>query len=163
MSTGASFRVDWLARQMYSRKHPIGRDQIFAAFTEVLAGLTGIDPDAPALTSSHEHPDAQYLGYSAPHLRYRIGAGEAGLVCSIDPILASMGVSGEHHAWSSEGLPAGALVQGRALSSGRQPSYAELTLDRVPEAEAAELRRRFVAAFGRILDADALARELDRR
>jgi hypothetical protein len=140
-------RVSWPARQMYSEKHPIGRTQIFAAFAAVLSAMMGVEVSEPEKIAEVELPGAEYLGYSAAQLSYRITAGEATLICNIDPILASMGVSGENHTWSSSGLPNAVSIRGSALSSGRQASWATLVLEGLEEARSAELGRIFADTF----------------
>jgi hypothetical protein len=155
-------RVAWLARQMFSRAHPIGRDQIFAAFTRVLEALAGV-PATRVLVSEVEVAGAEFLGYSAAHLTYRIAAGPLALTCVIDPILASMGVSGEDHTWRGEGLASGFVLRGSAHSSARSPSWAQLELGGVSEARFVELRDAFVAAFPVILSEDELVAELGPR
>ncbi len=153
-------KVEWLARQMYSRERPIGRDQIFAAFTAVLAELVGATVDEPAKIAEREVSGAEFLGYWATHQTWRIAAGGAALICTIDPILASMGVSGEDHTWRSEGLPDGVEITGTARSSGREPSWARIVIRGLPEPQARGLVATFRAAFGPILSAAELDAEL---
>jgi hypothetical protein len=132
---------------MYSATDPIGRDQIFAAFAQVLAGLVEGEVLAAELVAEQELPGLDYLGYWAARQQFRIRAGEAAVICDIEPICASMGVSGEHHSWHATGLGAREIVRGSALSSGRQPSFAELVLDGFDDDKAAELARRFLESF----------------
>ncbi len=157
-------RIDWPARQMYSRTRPIGRDSIFAGFAAVLAALTDRPPLRPSMIDSREVSGAEFLGYSAAHETWRIATGEASsgpaLVCVVDPILASMGVSGEDHTWTSENLRDGVRVQGAACSSARQPSWAQLRVEGVSEATFAMLRERFEAAFPAVMTDDELLAEL---
>jgi hypothetical protein len=153
-------KVSWPARQMYSRSNPIGRAQIFAAFAGVLSEIADAEASEPEMIAEVELPGSEYLGYSAAQLTYRITAGEAVLICNIDPILASMGVSGENHAWRSEGLPQAVSVGGSALSSGRQASWATLLLDGLDRARAAELGRIFTGAFPPIMTAEQVEAEL---
>jgi hypothetical protein len=134
---------------MYSREAPIGRDQIFAAFAALLHAVTGALVSAPEKTESVEAPEAEFLGYWAAHETFRLTAGDAVLVCRIDPILASMGVSGEHHTWHSEGLSL--EIRGSALSSGRQPSSVEVTIEGATDERAAELLAAFAAEFPPIM------------
>lgn len=160
-------RIDWLARQMYSRSRPIGRDQIFAGFAAVLTELTGEPSRRPIVTDSREVSGAEFLGYSAAHETWRVATSEQAsapaLVCVIDPILASMGVSGEDHTWTSENLPDGVVITGAACSSGRQSSWVQLRVTGVSEASFASLRERFVAAFPAIMSDDELNAELGPR
>lgn len=135
---------------MYSASHPIGRDQIFAAFAQVLAELTGAEAGAQIvqLVAEEELPGLDYLGYWAARQQFRVSSGGVtALICDIDPICASMGVSGEQHAWRAIGLAPGQGLRGSALSSGRQPSFAELVVDGFDDTKTAELTRRFVEAF----------------
>lgn len=148
---------------MYSQQRPIGRTQIFTGFAAVLATLTGCEPSEPVQTGSEEVPGVDYLGYWAAHLTYRISAGEAALICRIDPILASMGVSGEDHSWSVEGLPGGVGVRGSAKSSARDHSYAELVIEGLPEAQCEALIASFAAAFPSIMTDRELVTELGER
>ena len=90
---------------MYSRTRPFGRDQIFAGFEAVLVELAGCPAGPAQLVTSVENAGAEFLGYSAPQETFRIVAGSLALTCTIDPILASMGVSGEDHVWIGSGLP----------------------------------------------------------
>lgn len=157
-------RIEWLARQMYSREVPIGREQIEAAFAAALAELVGAAVDEPRKIAEREVEGSDHLGYWAAHQTWRhpvVGAGKVALVCEIEPILASMGVSGEEHYWRAEGLPEGTELRGAALSSGRQNGYAELELLGVDEARAAVIMERFAAAFPEIRTAEALASEDD--
>lgn len=156
-------RIDWPARQMYGRARPIGRDQIFAAFERVLVELAGVPAEPAQLVSAVENEGAEFIGYSAPHLTYRIVAGSLALTCTIDPILASMGVSGEDHTWTCEGLPAGVVLRGSAHSSGRSPSHAELRVAGVSDERFAVLRERFMAAFPAVMSEDELVAELGPR
>jgi hypothetical protein len=143
--------IHWPARQMYSREAPIGRDQIFAAFAGLLHAATGVEVSPPEKIASVDVPGVdEYLGYWAAQETYRLTAGDAALVCTIDPILASMGVSGEHHVWSSEGLAL--TVRGVALSSGRQPSSVEVVLEGATDERAAELLTAFASAFPAIMN-----------
>jgi len=155
--------LGWPARQMYSRSHPIGRTHIFAGFAGVLAALAGAEVDPAAKIEECDVPGMEYLGYSATRQTWRLTAGGASLDCTIDPICASMGVSGENHSWVSKGLPDGVVVQGRALSSGRQPGSAHLTIEGVDAERAAVLSERFKSAFGRILSDEELEQELGER
>lgn len=148
---------------MYSREAPIGREQIEAAFAAVLGELVGTGVGEPQKIAERDVPGLEHLGYWAAHQTWRHAAGDAALVCEIDPILASMGVSGENHRWRGEGLPEGVVVRGAALSAARQPSYAELTLTGVDEARAQALLDRFAAAFPEIRSAEALEAELGSR
>lgn len=163
MTRAHTHRVEWLARQMYSREAPIGREQIEAAFAAALGELVGAAVDEPTKIAERDVEDCEHLGYWAAHQTWRMAVidGDAALVCEIDPILASMGVSGEHHVWRGQGLPAGVVMRGSALSSGRQPGYAELEIEGVDEARAQAIVARFAAAFPKIRSAQALANELD--
>jgi hypothetical protein len=134
---------------MYSREAPIGREQIFAAFSALLHAATGIEVSPREQVASEEVPGAEYLGYWAAQETYRIAAGEAVLICTIDPILASMGVSGERHAWHSEGT--GLKITGSALSSGRQPSSVEVVIEDATDERAAELLAAFASTFPPIM------------
>lgn len=157
-------RIEWLARQMYSREVPIGREQIEAAFAAALSELTGAAVDEPRKIAEREVEGSDHLGYWAAHQTWRhpaLGASRAALVCEIEPILASMGVSGEEHYWRAEGLPEGVELRGSALSSGRQNGYAELELIGVAEARAQAILGRFAAAFPEIRTAEQLASEED--
>jgi hypothetical protein len=136
---------------MYSREAPIGRDQIFAAFAALLHAVTGALASPPEKTESVEVPGAEYLGYWAAHETFRLTAGEAVLVCTINPILASMGVSGENHTWRSENLAL--VIRGSALSSARQPSSVEVTIEGTTDERAAELLAAFAAEFPPIMQA----------
>jgi hypothetical protein len=154
-------RVEWLARQMYSRQAPIGREQIEAAFAAALAELVGAAVDEPTRIAEREVEGSDYLGYWAAHQTWRIAVigGDAALIYEIDPILASMGVSGEEHRWYGEGLPAGVELRGSALSSGRQNGFAELVITGVDEPRARAIAERFAAAFPEVRSAQALAAE----
>lgn len=154
-------RVEWLARQMYSRQAPIGREQIEAAFAAALAELVGAAVDEPTRIAEREVEGSDYLGYWAAHQTWRIAVigGDAALIYEIDPILASMGVSGEEHRWYGEGLPAGIELRGSALSSGRQNGFAELVITGVEEPRARAIAERFAAAFPEVRSAQALAAE----
>lgn len=155
-------RVEWLARQMYSREAPIGREQIEAAFAAALAELVGAAAvDEPTRIAEREVEGSDYLGYWAAHQTWRIAVvgGDAALIYDIDPILASMGVSGEEHRWYGDGLPAGVELRGSALSSGRQNGFAELVITGVDEARARVMAERFAAAFPEARSAEALAAE----
>ncbi|MFV8751962.1 hypothetical protein ACNOYE_15560 [Nannocystaceae bacterium ST9] len=153
-------RIDWLARQMYSRARPIGREQIFAGFAAALAELTGEPASAPELIAHEEVSGAEFLGYWAQHQTWRIRSGTLAWVCRIDPILASMGVSGEEHQWACEGLSAGVVVRGAALSSGRSFSHARLELEGLSADQAEALSARFAAAFPPIMTDAELTAEL---
>jgi hypothetical protein len=155
-------RVSWPARQMYSRTNPIGRMQIFAAFAAVLSAIVDAEAGEPEKIAEVELPDWEYLGYWVAKLTYRITAGEAKLICNIDPILASMGVSGENHAWCSTGLPRELSLHGSALSSGRQASWATLVLEGLDETRSAELGRIFAGTFPPSMTAEQLEAELEK-
>jgi hypothetical protein len=162
MTVAHTRRVEWLARQMYSHEAPIGREQIEAAFAAALAELVGTAVDEPVKIAEREVEGSEYISYWAAHQTWRmelVGAGEAALIYEIDPILASMGVSGEEHRWHGEGLPAGVELRGSALSSGRQNGFAELVLYGLGEARARVILERFAAAFPEIRTSAALAAE----
>ena len=162
MTVAHTRRVEWLARQMYSHEVPIGREQIEAAFAAALAELVGAAVDEPTKIAEREVEGSEYIGYWAAHQTWRmevVSAGETALVYEIDPILASMGVSGEEHRWRGDGLPAGIELRGTALSSGRQNGFAELELYGLEEARARVILERFVGAFPEIRTAAALAAE----
>lgn len=162
MTVAHTRRVEWLARQMYSHEAPIGREQIEAAFAAALAELVGATVDEPTKIAEREVEGSEYIGYWAAHQTWRmavVGAEATALVYEIDPILASMGVSGEEHRWYGEGLPAEVGLHGSALSSGRQNGYAELVITGVEPARAQLILERFTAAFPEIRTAAALAAE----
>lgn len=156
-------RVCWPARQMYSRSAKIGRDENFAAFAAVLAAVTGEEVAEAEQTGSEPVEGTEFLGYHADRQTWRLVAGDASLLCSIEPILASQGVSGEHHSWRSEGLPGQLVIRGTALSSGREASFAALTIEGVDETRAAELVGVFAAAFPRIMSDAEIEAELGKR
>lgn len=162
MPAAHTHRVEWLARQLYSHAAPIGREQIEAAFAAALAELVGGAVDEPTKITEREVEGSDHLGYWAAHQTWRhplVGRTSTALVCEIEPILASMGVSGEEHYWKAEGLPEGLELRGSALSSGRQNGYAEIEVRGVDEARAAAILDRFAAAFPEIMTAEALAAE----
>jgi hypothetical protein len=135
---------------MYSPDAPIGREQIFAAFARLLHAATGVEVSPPEKISSVDVPGVdEFLGYWAAHETYRLTAGDAVLLCSIDPILASMGVSGERHVWRCEGLSF--TLEGSALSSAREPSWVEVALDGLTDERASALLAAFSAAFPAIM------------
>jgi hypothetical protein len=148
---------------MYSREVPIGREQIEAAFAAALCELVGAAVDEPRKIAEREVEGSDHLGYWAAHQTWRhpVVGSKAALVCEIEPILASMGVSGEEHDWRAEGLPEGVELRGSALSSGRQNGYAELELVGVDEARAQAILGRFIAAFPEVRTAEQLASEED--
>lgn len=144
--------MHWPAQQMYSAEAPIGREQIFAAFTALLHAATGVEVSPPEKTASVDVPGVdEFLGYWAAHETFRLTAGDAVLMCTIDPILASMGVSGEQHTWHSEGLAL--TIRGAALSSGRQPGSVEVVIEGATDERAAELLAVFAAEFPPIMTA----------
>jgi hypothetical protein len=162
MTVAHTRRVEWLARQMYSHEVPIGREQIEAAFAAALSELVGAAVDEPRKLAEREVEGRELIGYWAAHQTWRmevVGDGHAALVYEIDPILASMGVSGEEHRWYAEGLPGEIVLHGSALSSGRQNGFAELVITGVDEARARAILDRFAAAFPEIRSAQALAAE----
>lgn len=162
MTVAHTRRVEWLARQMYSHEVPIGREQIEAAFAAALAELVGAAVDEPIKIGEREVEGSEYIGYWAAHQTWRmkvVGSEHAALVYEIDPILASMGVSGEEHRWYGQGLGPEIELHGTALSSGRQNGYAELVLTGVEPARAQAILERFAAAFPEIRTDAALAAE----
>ncbi len=162
MTVAHTRRVEWLARQMYSHEVPIGREQIEAAFAAALAELVGAAVDEPRKVGEREVEGSEHLGYWAAHQTWRMeamGADGAALVYEIEPILASMGVSGEEHRWYGKGLPGEVELQGSALSSGRQNGFAELSIGGVDPARARAILEQFAAAFPEIRTAEALAAE----
>ena len=144
-------RVEWPSRQMYSKRHPIGRAQVFAAFSKALEAVTGAAASEPALLEQVDVDGVEHLGYWAAKLLYEVRAGELRWTCWITPILASMGVSGEHHAWVLHGAPASLALSGTACSAARQPSYAELAIERCEPAMAERVRAAFIEGVGRVL------------
>jgi hypothetical protein len=162
MTVAHTRRVEWLARQMYSHEAPIGREQIEAAFAAALAELVGAAVDEPRKIAEREVEGSEHLAYWAAHQTWRmdvLGAEGTALVYEIDPILASMGVSGEEHRWYGKGLPDDVVLQGSALSSGRHNGFAELVVTGVDESRARAILERFTAAFPEIRTAQALAAE----
>lgn len=154
-------RVEWLAKQMYSRKAPIGRDQIFQAYAAVLTAISGVAVESADKVAEEDIPHMERLGYWAARQTWRLNAGDAALRCAIDPVLASMGVSGERHSWRSEGLPEGFEVSGSALSSGRQPGFAEIQIVSPDNAHSSRLGELFVDSFPPRLDEASLSEEIE--
>ncbi|MFO0560888.1 MAG: hypothetical protein U0269_22915 [Polyangiales bacterium] len=152
-------RVEWPSRQMYSKRHPIGRAQVFAAFAKALEAATGEPASEPALIEQVDVEGVEHLGYWAAKLLYELRAGELRWTCWITPILASMGVSGEEHAWVLHGARPSLAMSGAARSAARQPSFAELTIERCDPALAARVERAFVEAIGRVLTEQELESE----
>lgn len=155
-------RVQWPARQMYSPSHPIGRSQIFNAFATVLAAIVDALHGEPEKIREEEVPGCEYLGYDASRQTWRIEAGGAALIIALDPILASMGVSGENLSVHGEGLPPGVTLSGAALSSAREVSWASLTVTGLDEERGQWLLDTFQEAFPRAMSEEAIAAELAR-
>lgn len=152
-------RVEWPPRQMYSKRHPIGRAQVFAAFAKALEAATGEAASEPTLIEQIDVEGVEHLGYWAAKLLYEVRAGDVRWTCWINPILASMGVSGEHHAWRLHGAPESLAMRGEACSAARSDSFAELVIERCDPAVIERVRRAFVEAIGPVLSAQELESE----
>lgn len=144
---------------MYSKRHPITRTQIFAAYAKALEALTGEVVAEPVQTEQHDVDGIEYLGYWAAKLMFELRAREAYWTCWITPILASMGVSGEHHAWTLHHAPSGVSLHGTACSAARSPSFAELVIERSDDAVAERVCNAFIESFPRVLTDEELESE----
>jgi hypothetical protein len=152
-------RVEWPSRQVDSERHPIGRAQVFAAFAKAPEAVASEPTSEPALIEQVDVEGVEHLGYWAAKLLYELRAGELRWTCWIKPILASMGVSGEEHAWVLHCARSSRAMRGAARSAARQPSLAELTIERRDPALAARVERAFVEAIGRVLTKQELESE----
>ena len=119
----------------------IGRAAILDATLGVLSELCGAAPGPHVLVKEGE--DRGY-GYYAAAEWWEAAVGPATLSWHLDPILATMGVSGEFITLSAAGLPAGMALSGRALSSARRPGYLELDIT----GAAHDVAPRFLQPFG---------------
>jgi len=71
-----------------------------------------------------------------------------------------MGVSGEDHGWSAEGLAPGVVLRGSAKSSGRDGSYAQIVVEGLEPGACEPIFAGFAAAFPTIMSEAELAAEL---
>jgi hypothetical protein len=122
----------------------VDRDGIVGAYLSVLSALTGATPGEGVCVRTGEDR-GERVGYYAAQEWWEAPAGGAALCWDLDPIMASMGVSGEYISVSARGLPQGVSLSGRALSSARRPGYATLALEGM---EAGPLEALFRDAFG---------------
>jgi len=104
----------------------VDRACILGAYRSALSVLLGAPAGDARLVKRGEDKGGDYVGYSAHPEQWEAPVGEAALGWELDPIMASMGVSGEHISVRASGLPEGRVFSGRALSSARRPGYATL-------------------------------------
>lgn len=154
-------RMEWPARQMFSPSKPIGRAQIFNAFASAAAALADTLHAPPEKVGAEEIPGCDMLGYDAERQRWRIDVGAAHLTLEVDPILASMGVSGERITVQAEGFGAGVELRGEALSSARAPSWASLAIEGVARERGEVALAAFAEAFPRVMSAEQIDAELN--
>lgn len=118
---------------------PVDRDCILAAYRAVASAVMAAE-SGPACRVSVGPDRGADVGYSACEEVWEAAIGDAALIWTISPILASMGVSGEYISVQTRGFAV--PVRGRALCSARRPGYAVL------ESDDAALQAVFAAGFG---------------
>ena len=136
-----SFQVRWPVRPTL---HDIDRGCIVGACLSVLSAMTGGEPGEQTLVERGEDR-GEYYGYYAARETWEAPVGGVVLRWVLDPIMATMGVSGEAISIRAVGLSEGITMSGRALSSARRPGHAALTLSGV---DAAPLEAMLRSAFG---------------
>jgi hypothetical protein len=133
-------RLDMKIRWTLHPDPPVDRARILDAYLAVAQSVAKASAQPPRLVA--EGPDrGADVGYRACEETWECSVGDAALVWTLSPILASMGVSGEFISVQSRGLAV--PVRGAALSSARRPGYASI------ECDDAAMGAVFAAAFGK--------------